>query len=78
MDVQQKPLPLVIKGSDPHRPRLGERVAIPLSPEPEREECLIDEAEMRVAAIGNDEIENALARTSPHGATANVLDRRIW
>jgi hypothetical protein len=67
----------VIEGSGPHRPRLRERVAIPLPPEPEREERLIDGGKMSIVAIGNDEIEKALARTTRHGATPNVLDRRI-
>ena len=77
MDVEQKRLALVVDGSGPHRPRLRERVAIPLAPEPEREERVIDGGEVRIVAIGNDEIEIALAGATRHGATANVLDCRI-
>src|ERR687898_871496 len=76
MDVQQIRLALGVDGSDPHRPRLWERVAIPLAPEPEREEHVIDMAEVGIVAVRNDEIEISLARTARHGATTDVLHCR--
>jgi hypothetical protein len=75
--VEQKRLPLVIKGSDPHWPRLREWVTIPLAPKSESEERVIDDAEMPLIAIRNDEIEITLTGATRHGATANVLDCRI-
>ena len=77
MDVQQKRPPFVVDGPDPHRPRLRERVAIPLPSEPEREEHVIDGVPMRLVAVGYGEIESSLAGAARHGATADVLDCRI-
>ena len=77
VDVQEKCLALVIDGTDPQRPRLRTRIAIPLPPESERDENVIDGAQMPFITIGNDEIEISLASTARYGAATNVLDRRI-
>src|SRR5215207_7605071 len=77
MDVQQKCLVLIVDGSDAHRSRLRERIPVPLSPEPEREERFVDGGEVRIVAIGNGEIEISLASAAPHRTAADVLDRRV-
>jgi hypothetical protein len=52
-------------------------MAISLPPESQREENVIDGAEMPFITIGNDEIEISLASAARYGAATNVLDRRI-
>jgi hypothetical protein len=77
MDVQQKRLALFVDSADPQRPRLRKWIAIPLPPEPEREEHDIDGVKVRCVAVGNRKIESALASTARHGATADMLHPRI-